>query len=249
MLEWIALWRSLSPPVRWISLDWSLRFEVSEAAVNPVVVLVWHSSVVAAVWHRGQRRCLGGDLTSVLACGVLLDLSETAGLDLKKIKLFVKYINYCFLYIFRASLLGKVCKDFKDGMEPSDWACMMALHWIRKQRAVPAWHQSQTDNLRSISCWPCWGLCIAPQATSEKDFQRVMFGCLRNSSMPSPGGMFRREETWGQFVILRDSKKIGCGSMSVFQTEMLQVSYCTADLKHTPGKHKSALHYPDISLE
>lgn len=63
---------------------------MTEAAMNPVVVLVWHSSVVAAVWHRGQGRCLGGDVTWVLACVGFLNLIETAGLDLKKIKLFVK---------------------------------------------------------------------------------------------------------------------------------------------------------------
>ena len=121
---------------------------MSEAAMNPVVVLVWHSSVVAVVWHRGQRRCLGGDLTLVLACLV--------------------FLLYCFPYhMFRTSLLGKVWKDFEDSTEPSGWAYMMAVYWAWKQRAMPAWHQSHTGKLSPISCWACGGLCAALQAISR----------------------------------------------------------------------------------
>lgn len=68
-----------------------LRLVISfwnEATMNPVVVLVWHSSVVAVVWHRGQRRCLGGDLTSVLTSVVFLNLSKTTDLGLNKIEVF-----------------------------------------------------------------------------------------------------------------------------------------------------------------
>lgn len=196
ILELIALWRCPSSPVRLTSLDESLHFGMTEAAMNPVVVLVWHSSVVAAVWHRGQRRCLGGDVTWVLACVGFLNLIETAGLDLKKIKLFVKKKEkksfYCFPRIFRASLLAKVCKDFEDSTELSGWAHVMAPCWVWKWRVMPGWHQTQTGKLSPISCWACWGLCALHfRPLPEKNFQCVTFGCLQNSSMPSTGGMLR----------------------------------------------------------
>lgn len=120
-LRW---WNGLLSKGNWI-LQWDWLTYTSH-----IIWDAWSSSepwcefsAVAVVWHRGQRMCLGSDLTLVFACIVSLNQNETSGLGLKTVELSVEgkdkvnkyFIGFLVLYI------GQLSKEemSKDGTELS----------------------------------------------------------------------------------------------------------------------------------
>lgn len=157
-------------------------------------------SEAATNWHRDQRRCLGGDLTSALACVVFLNPSETAGLDLEERGAFLfPTAKKKIILLFTTYVQGKSARESAPRLRRQQRTELLSSHYgTALSLEMESWNQqgasSKLVNSVPAHAEPVGDCALHSRLLLEKDFHGVTFECLSNSSIPWTGGLLRKED-------------------------------------------------------